>query len=114
MEQIIAIKPGSSSLVLEGDKVLTIQKGRNMYNLGCATLIDPSDDYRINVEILRVSYCKLKNTPQTDLTLHGEKTWENLMDYLKTYFPDIKKDSTITIVRYRMKKDKKEDKGEGL
>ena len=110
MKQTITIKPGSASSVLTGDKVMTIQKGRRLYNLGDAQLLDPQDDFTIDIEILRVSYCKLKHTPLVDLTLHGDKTWENLLEYLKTYYPDIKKNSTITVTRYRLKpkKDKEE------
>ena len=60
-DQIIKIKPGSASAVISGDKVMTIQKGSQLYNLGDAQLLDPKDGFIIDVEILRVSYCKLKN-----------------------------------------------------
>lgn len=101
MKQIIEIKPGSLSQVISGDKVLTIQKGRRLYNLGEATLLDPLDNREIDVEILRVSYSKLKDIQQVDLYIHGEKKWQELLEYLKQYYPDIKKDSTITVIRYK-------------
>jgi len=107
MKQIIEIKPKSSDKVLSGDKVITIQKGRRLYNLGDAVLLDPEDNKTISIEILRVSYCKVKDTPIMDLALHGEKKWENLVDYLKQYYPTIKKDSVITIIRFQLKKDNK-------
>lgn len=100
MKQIIEIKPGSLVQVESGDKVLTIQKGRRLYNLGEATLIDPLDNREIDVEILRVSYSNLKNIQQVDLYIHGEKNWQQLLEYLQQYYPDIKKDSTITVVRF--------------
>lgn len=108
MKQIIEIKPGSLSIVESGDKVITIQKGRRLYNLGAAILIDPLDSKEINVEILRVSYSKLKDIQQVDLYIHGEKNWQKLLEYLQQYYTDIKKDSTITVVRF--KKDNKNDK----
>ncbi len=104
MKQIIEIKPGSLSLVESGDKVITIQKGRRLYNLGDATLIDPLDSKEINVEILRVSYSKLKDIQNVDLYIHGEKTWQQLLEYLQQYYSDIKKDSTITVVRFKKSK----------
>lgn len=106
MQQIIQIRPGSASSVLSGDKVMTIQKGRRIYNLGCTILLDPQDSFTIPVQVLRVSYCEIKDVPVSDYVVHGEKSWKELLDYLKQYYPDIKNDSTITIVRYKMKKQK--------
>lgn len=108
MNQIIQIKPGSGPEVISGEKVLTIQKGRKLYELGDAILLDPNDNTTINVEILRVAYCQLKNIPLVDLVLHGEKKWQDLLEYLKRYYPDIKKSSTITIIRYKYIKNKKD------
>lgn len=113
MNQIIEISPGSINKVLSGDKVLTIQKGRRLYNLGDAILLDPEDKSQVDVEVLRVSYCKVKNAPIVDLAIHGDKRWESLLEYLKQYYPKISNESTITIIRYKLSKNRN-NKGASL
>lgn len=108
MNQLIEIKPGSAPKVMSGEKILTIQKGRRLYELGDAVLLDPLDNTAVNVEILRVAYCKLKNTPLVELALHGEKRWQDLLEYLQQYYPEIKKNNTITIIRYKYVKSVKD------
>lgn len=102
MNQLIEISPGSIMKVLSGDKVLTIQNGRRLYNLGPAVLVDHQDQRKVKVDILRISYCKVKNAPITDLTLHGDKNWESLLEYLRQYYPNISNENTITIIRYKL------------
>jgi len=105
MSQIIEIKPGSASAVITLDKVLTIQQGVKHYHLGDSYLIDPQDGFTLPVDIIRVTYSKLKDIQITDLVIHGEKTWEELQEYLENYYPGITGEDAITVARFDYKKE---------
>ena len=99
-QQVITISPTLTQEVISGDKVLTIRRGRRDYPLGPAILFDRENDVAIAVEIMRTSFCLLRNIPRADRVLAGHSSHQELLDDLLNYYPDLTEDDEVTVVRF--------------
>ena len=98
--QIIDVSAVNLQRAASRDSVLTVRMGRRDYALGGAILHDRESGAFIGVEILRISFCLLRNVPQVDLIVAGHTDHQGLLDELLAFYPNMTSDSEVTIVRF--------------
>ena len=99
--RFIPIRPSSAKEVIGREKVIAIIPEYRSLKLGYQELYDPVDDVIIPVNVIRISYCQLQHMSLSDIVLHGEKTYEEIIQYFdKNYNVKILADDIVTVIRF--------------
>jgi hypothetical protein len=96
----IALSEDLVESVRSGTKVATVRKGRRNYALGPSSF--KAGETIIPIIITRVSYCRFDGLTDEDARLEGGQSAKELQDALKTFYPDLKDDDEVTIVRFSL------------
>ncbi len=91
--------------VRDGSKVVSIRPGRLDYPLGPALIRDAGGvEEDIEVNILRLSYSRLKHVPYVDLAVWaGDMTTHAVLrDVLSKHYPGITMDDEVTVIRFQL------------
>ncbi len=104
-ETIIEIETPLMDKVRDGSKVVSIRPGRLDYPLGPALIRDAGGvEEDIEVNILRLSYSRLKHVPYVDLAVWaGDMTTHAVLrDVLSKHYPGITMDDEVTVIRFQL------------
>ena len=98
--QVITVSSDDLQRAGSGQKVLTIRNGLRVYDLGPTTLHDEDTGAFIEVDVVRVSYCLMRNIPNVDLAVSGHPNVESLIAEMSEFYPGIGPNDQITIIRF--------------
>ena len=99
MQKLLLAEDGFDQLN-EG-KNITIRKGIRDIKLG-KLVFESTKKKRIKiVNVYRVSYCQLDFVTSTELEKDGFKSPTDMLNEMKSFYPNLKPESKVTVIRFR-------------
>lgn len=86
---------------LEYGKSVTIRKGKRDIDLDLLKF-ESEETKREQIVMVRfVMYAKLKNIPLEDVWLDGFENYEDMIENMKRFYPDINMETVCTVIQFR-------------
>lgn len=103
---LLAIKmsPEFHSDCETGVKNLTVREGARAYTLGPAMLVCSLKQWCLDVNIVEVNQLFLRELDLETIQRNGYESLTKLIEYLRKWYPDINKDSIVTVIKWELSK----------
>lgn len=98
--QVLRLRSEFFDVVRRGQKCSTIRAGRRNFKVG--PLILQSNFDTLTVQVTEVVYKKLGELTQDDAQTDGFVTLEELRTTLKKIYPNLHKNSTVTLIYFQL------------
>ena len=89
------------ALVRNGTKTTTIRRGHRVFALGATTIRTPHGNAAVN--ITDVKHVRLNDLSPADAESDGFNSVAELRDALDSFYPRLKDDEPMTIVRFKLR-----------
>jgi hypothetical protein len=84
--------------VMEGDKEVTIRRGRRDIQLGPLKFETVSGNDEVEVEVVEVRYLRVSGVPDDICQEDGFKDWVDFYQGMKKFYPDLDATEECTII----------------
>jgi hypothetical protein len=84
----------------DGRKKITIREGFRHYVNGSVILCCPYEKWCMQATITKVRHARLKNVPLYEIQLDGFLTYEDALNGLRKYYPNLTYDSEVTVIHW--------------
>ena len=99
MKQIV-VHPQFKDVVLNKEKKVTIRKGKRDFSPGETVHIGCDSFGWFPVTVTDVEYTDLGVVGWDVIADDGFRSWQDLYDTMKGFYPDIEADTPVTIIRW--------------
>jgi len=86
--------------ILSENKKITIREGRRDYVNGLVIIANTETGYCVKADITDVKHYLAREVPKKDFRDDGYSSGEQMIDDLKTFYPKINADSSVTVIRW--------------
>jgi hypothetical protein len=84
--------------LLEGNKELTIRRGRRDIQLGPLKFETVSGNDEVEVEVIEVRYVRISGVPDDICKEDGFENWVDFYEGMKRFYPDLDVSEECTII----------------